>query len=276
MAVFSRKVLKVRIKKQKVYKSYFQGFCQDFCPWPVKLGVDIFRGAGIDFSSFKKNHQLQPMVTDLHKGDYMRHLRSLIRLTVLLSVLALTVPAFAGDKAPETADVGLTALMNTSKGIIRLKLYGKQVPYTVANFVNLAQRGYYNGLTFHRVINNFMIQGGDPNGNGTGGPGYEFDDEFVDGLYHDSPGVLSMANAGPGTNGSQFFITHVPTPWLNGKHTVFGNVWGKEDMDVVNSIVRGDKIISIRIDGDTAPLLAKTKAKVDEWNTILDAKFPKK
>ena len=119
----------------------------------------------------------------------------------------------------------VTAVMHTSKGDIRLKLYPEQAPVTVANFVNLAKRGYYDGLTFHRVIPDFMIQGGCPQGTGTGGPGYRFEDECSTELAHDAPGKLSMANAGPGTNGSQFFITHVETPWLDGRHTVFGAIF---------------------------------------------------
>ena len=108
----------------------------------------------------------------------------------------------------------LKAIMQTSKGTININLFADQTPVTVANFVNLAARGYYDGLNFHRVISNFMIQGGCPDGNGMGGPGYDFEDEFSKDLRHDKPGILSMANAGPGTNGSQFFITHVPTPHL--------------------------------------------------------------
>ncbi|MBU1171727.1 MAG: peptidylprolyl isomerase [Proteobacteria bacterium] len=197
-----------------------------------------------------------------------------VTVLFIMMLFFFSVPAFSEKTATAPSDKGLTALMNTSKGMIRLKLFDKEVPYTVANFVNLAKRGYYNGLSFHRVINDFMVQGGCPLGNGTGGPGYAFNDEFVPTLIHDQPGILSMANAGPGTNGSQFFITHVPTPWLNGKHTVFGKVWGKEDMAVVNSIVRGDTIISVRIDGDTAPLLDKAKDKVAQWNKVLDVSFP--
>jgi len=117
-----------------------------------------------------------------------------------------------------------SATFNTEKGDIVIDLFAAQVPLTVNNSVFLAREGYYNGTIFHRVISNFMAQGGDPTGTGTGGPGYRFADEFVPGLKHDKPGVLSMANAGPGTNGSQFFITHVPTPHLNNKHSIFGQV----------------------------------------------------
>ena len=118
----------------------------------------------------------------------------------------------------------LSAVIKTSKGDIHLTLYPEEAPITVANFVNLAGRGYYDGLMFHRVIDNFMIQGGDPTGTGSGGPGYRFGDEFSPNRRHNSSGILSMANAGPGTNGSQFFITYVPPPHLNGMHTIFGEV----------------------------------------------------
>jgi peptidyl-prolyl cis-trans isomerase B (cyclophilin B) len=164
------------------------------------------------------------------------------------------------------------ATMKTNKGEIRLNLFAELVPVTVANFVNLANRGYYDGLKFHRVIADFMIQGGCPHGTGTGGPGYKFQDEFVSELKHNKPGILSMANAGPGTNGSQFFITHVPTPWLDGKHTVFGEVLTDRDQEVVNSIRQNDLIESITIEGDTTNLFANTKEYLDKWNKILDAK----
>jgi len=166
----------------------------------------------------------------------------------------------------------LTATMQTSRGPIHLKLFADQAPVTVANFVNLAQRGFYDGLNFHRVIPDFMIQGGCPNGTGTGGPGYKFEDETRTGLKHDKPGVLSMANAGPGTNGSQFFITHVPTPWLDGKHTVFGEVVSADDQKVVNAIRGGDKIEKITIEGDASSLLASQSVRVAEWNKVLDAR----
>ena len=169
-------------------------------------------------------------------------------------------------------DGKLIATMSTNKGDIHLELFGDQTPITVSNFVNLAKRGYYDGLTFHRVIPNFMIQGGCPLGTGTGGPGYKFKDEFDPSLKHSQPGVLSMANAGPGTNGSQFFITHVPTPHLNGKHTVFGTVVGSADQAVVDSIRKGDQIVKLTISGNTASLFSQTQSQVDEWNEILDKK----
>ena len=164
----------------------------------------------------------------------------------------------------------MQATMTTSKGPIRLNLFPEQAPVTVANFVNLATRGYYDGLKFHRVIADFMIQGGCPRGTGTGGPGYRFEDEFDASLRHDRPGRLSMANAGPGTNGSQFFITHVPTPWLDGKHSIFGEVVGDEDQAVVNAVAQGDSIESVTIEGDTAALLATQGERVTEWNARLD------
>ena len=163
----------------------------------------------------------------------------------------------------------LIAVMQTNRGTIRLRLFAEQAPVTVSNFVNLSLRGYYNGLNFHRVIADFMIQGGCPEGSGRGGPGYRFEDECTAALKHDKPGVLSMANAGPRTNGSQFFITHVPTEWLNGKHTVFGRVESDVDMAIVNSIQQGDKIIEITIEGDTDSLLQQNAERIAEWNAIL-------
>ncbi len=166
----------------------------------------------------------------------------------------------------------MKATIKTNKGDIHLRLFDDLTPVTVANFVNLAKRGFYTGIQFHRVIPEFMIQGGCPLGTGTGGPGYKFQDEFAPGLKHDKPGVLSMANAGPNTNGSQFFITHVPTPWLDGKHSVFGEVEGPEDQDVVNSIAQNDVIEGIFIEGDTTELFEKTKSQLDTWNKILDSR----
>ncbi|MCG8372206.1 MAG: peptidylprolyl isomerase [Balneolales bacterium] len=168
--------------------------------------------------------------------------------------------------------MAIKASINTSKGSINVIFFEEKTPKTVANFLNLAKRGYYNGLNFHRVINDFMIQGGCPNGDGRGGPGYSFEDEFDSTLKHEEPGKLSMANAGPGTNGSQFFITHVPTPWLDGRHSVFGQVVSEEDQAVVNSIVQGDNIESIVIDGDVSEFLDSVP-EVKLWNDMLDSRF---
>lgn len=168
----------------------------------------------------------------------------------------------------------LTANIETDKGAIRLKLFGSQAPLTVANFVNLVNREYYNDLSFHRVLPNFMVQGGCPDGNGRGGPGYKFEDEFVSELCHDKPGMLSMANAGPKTNGSQFFITHTQTPWLDQKHTVFGEVVSEDDQKIVDSIAPDDKISRITIEGDVSELMENNKDRIDEWNDTLDKKFP--
>ena len=169
---------------------------------------------------------------------------------------------------------GLFATLSTSKGEIKIELEFEKTPGTVGNFVGLSLglisnsikplgEAYYNGLKFHRVINDFMIQAGCPLGTGTGDPGYKFDDEFHNELKHDRPGVISMANAGPSTNGSQFFITHVETPWLDNKHTVFGNVI--DGMDVVNSISQNDEIISVKINavGDKAKAFDAAKAFED-------------
>lgn len=139
-----------------------------------------------------------------------------------------------------------TATIKTNRGDIRLELYNDKVPKTVANFEKLVADGYYDGLKFHRVIPDFMVQTGCPQGTGTGGPGYEFEDEFHKDLKHDTPGVLSMANAGPNTNGSQFFITHVATPWLDGKHSVFGRVID-DTQKVVNAVKQGDTMEKVTI-----------------------------
>ena len=175
--------------------------------------------------------------------------------------------------ALEQAGDGVFAVMDTEKGFIVIRLFYEQAPLTVCNFAGLAEgaldatggKPFYDGLTFHRVEKNFMIQGGDPLGNGTGGPGYRFPDEIVPELRHDGPGILSMANAGAGTNGSQFFITHVATPWLDGRHTVFGKViYG---MDTVNAIEAGDRILSVRIErrGDRARAFSCAQADFDKY-----------
>jgi peptidyl-prolyl cis-trans isomerase B (cyclophilin B) len=140
------------------------------------------------------------------------------------------------------------ATIETNRGVIRLELFEDKTPKTVANFVKLAEQGFYNGLKFHRVIQDFMIQTGCPEGTGRGGPGYRFSDEFHPTLKHDGPGVVSMANAGPNTNGSQFFITHVPCPHLDGKHSVFGRV--VEGQEVVDAICQGDKMAKVTVSDD--------------------------
>ena len=165
---------------------------------------------------------------------------------------------------------GLTATIETNKGTITLELNDKAAPTTVANFVNLALRGFYDGLTFHRVENRFMIQGGDPEGTGRGGPGYRFAGEI--GQRHNRPGILSMANAGPGTDGSQFFITHLATPHLDGMHSVFGVV--TNGMPVVNQIRRGDKMIKVTIEGDITDLWQRKAEDLARWNAVLDENFP--
>jgi peptidyl-prolyl cis-trans isomerase B (cyclophilin B) len=162
----------------------------------------------------------------------------------------------------------LFATFDTDRGPIRAELFADKAPLTVANFVNLARRGFYDGLKFHRVIPDFMVQGGCPQGTGTGGPGYKFEDEANNGVRHER-GVLSMANAGPNTNGSQFFITHVATSWLDGKHTVFGKV--VDGMEAVDKVAQGDVIRSVRIEGDADAALAAKADRVAEWNRILAA-----
>ncbi|MBT3645417.1 MAG: peptidylprolyl isomerase [Cryomorphaceae bacterium] len=175
-------------------------------------------------------------------------------LLILISILTLN--SCNMNNYSDLSD-GLYADIETSKGNIVLQLYFEQVPTTVSNFVALAEgnhpivdeqhsgKPYYKGLKFHRVIENFMIQGGDPTGTGSGGPGYQFDDEFSSDLTHDGPGILSMANSGPGTNGSQFFITHVETPWLDGKHSIFGKV--SSGLEIVDSVEQEDIIKNINI-----------------------------
>jgi peptidyl-prolyl cis-trans isomerase A (cyclophilin A) len=192
-----------------------------------------------------------------------------------LGLIAILMMASSFQILAEDLKDGLYAEMTTSKGKIRLVLEYKKTPLTVCNFVALAEgkmetdvrpgKPYYDGLQFHRVINDFMIQGGCPLGKGTGGPGYKFADETKTDLKHEGPGVLSMANSGPATNGSQFFITHKSTPWLDGRHTVFGKVVSAADQAVVNAIVKGDTITSLKIIrlGDEAKAFKADQATFD-------------
>jgi len=191
----------------------------------------------------------------------MRHLSSLLLL------LVLSASSLAQEKDPAE----LYAVIDTSRGKMEFLLYRQVAPLTTSNFVNLVTRGYYDGLTFHRVIEDFMAQGGDPTGDGSGGPGYQFEDEIA--LRLNQEGILAMANSGPGTNGSQFFILHQATPHLNGAHTVFGLIISGKD--VVRKIKAGDVINSITIEGNARALLERNRDRVYKWNTILDEKFPK-
>ena len=193
-----------------------------------------------------------------------------------MAIGVLTSCTAAGSKGKNMEALkgkeGVFAVLETEKGTIILNLFYKETPMTVANFVGLAEgtldaakgKPFYNGLKFHRVISDFMIQGGDPQGNGTGGPGYKFADEFVEGFIFDKPGKLAMANSGANTNGSQFFITHVPTDWLNYKHTIFGEV--VTGQDVVNSVAQGDTIKSLTIvrQGKDAEAFKVTQKSFDE------------
>lgn len=192
-----------------------------------------------------------------------------LALMLVGAAMLITSTAFfvrAEDKAPQQ---DVRVLLKTNKGDITLQIYASKTPVTAASFLNLAKRGYYNGVTFHRVINNFMIQTGDPTGTGAGTPGYAFKDEFVQGLKHDGPGVLSMANIGrAGTNGSQFFITHRATPHLDNKHTVFGKVL--KGQNVVDSITQGDKIETVEFLDSPDEILKAEASSVKEWNAALD------
>ena len=188
------------------------------------------------------------------------------KTSILLAAFTLAILAAPAQSEESMKDIRI--IVKTDKGDIEAVLYPSKAPVTVANFLNLAKRGYYDGLKFHRVIPDFMIQGGDPTGTGSGGPGYRFEDECTPELKHDKPGIFSMANAGPGTNGSQFFITHVPTPHLDGKHTVYGSV--TKGQDIVDAIAQGDKIKSIEILDPTDDLFAAQSKRLEEWNAILD------
>lgn len=187
-------------------------------------------------------------------------------LTLVFAVLLGSGPLQAQEKDPSQ----LYAVIETSRGTMEFLLYRAVAPITVSNFVNLATRGYYDGLKFHRVIEDFMAQTGDPAGDGSGGPGYRFEDEIA--LRLNQEGILAMANAGPGTNGSQFFITHQATPHLNGGHTVFGLIHsGKE---VIRALRIGDEMISVKIIGNAKKALERNADMVYRWNAILDEQYP--
>ena len=190
-----------------------------------------------------------------------RIFRSSFRACVLIALIFSSSSIYAQ---------GLVAIIDTSKGVIEAELNDRAAPTTVANFINLAIRGFYDGLTFHRVERNFMVQGGDPLGNGSGGPGYRFAGEII--LKHNQPGILSMANSGPGTDGSQFFLTHLATPHLDGLHSVFGKVINGQS--VIYDIRRRDVINSISIQGDPTNLFRRKAEDLETWNNTLDLNYP--
>lgn len=185
----------------------------------------------------------------------------------LLSSLAVLFGLAVGATQAEPLK-DIRVVMHTDKGDIEATLFASKTPLTVANFLHLSQKRFYDGLTFHRVIPDFMIQGGDPKGTGTGGPGYSFADEFDPTLRFDKAGIWAMANSGPASNGSQFFITHRPTPHLNDKHTIFGQT--TKGQDVVNKIAGGDKIKSIDILDDAEPLLKSKAAEIEKWKAGME------
>ena len=194
-----------------------------------------------------------------------------VSLLVLSILMMMTVAVQSYSK-----EYKMKVKIITAKGDVNINLLPDKSPVTVANFVNLAKKGYYDGLKFHRVIDNFMAQGGDPTGTGMGGPGYQFEDEVNNGLNFSKAGKLAMANAGPGTNGSQFFITTVPTEWLNGNHTIFGEVASEADLDVVKKLSNGDVMTKVVVEGDVDAFLKTQKNRVDSWNKTLKQNFPNK
>ncbi len=191
-----------------------------------------------------------------------------IAILLISGILAFTIQLQVQAQEKDPAE--LYAVIETDRGTLEFLLYKSVAPITVANFVNLATRGYYDGLIFHRVIEDFMAQGGDPFGDGSGGPGYNFEDEIR--MRHNQDGILSMANAGPDTNGSQFFITHVATPHLNGLHTVFGKIHSGREL--IRKISIGDSINSITIEGNAKAFLESRADRVYQWNVVLDERFP--
>lgn len=224
------------------------------------------------------------------RSAFLRRLLGCSAIAVLLLGTACTPKSTptAQPAAPATAPVAaaitdIRIVLKTSKGDIEGTIFASKVPMTAANFLNLAKKGYYDGIAFHRVIENFMVQGGDPTESGRGGPSYKFADEFHPELKHSKPGIFSMANAGPGTNGSQFFITMAPTPFLDNRHSVFGEV--TKGQDVVNKILgklntgerggkvdpagKGDKILKIEVLDSTDALFSAQSANLAAWNSAL-------
>ncbi|MEN9840707.1 MAG: hypothetical protein RL376_507 [Verrucomicrobiota bacterium] len=203
----------------------------------------------------------------MHRFTFLGQLVLALACFAPLGLVAQATDPATPPASPTAAQADIRIVLKTTKGDIAATLFASKVPMTAANFLNLAKKGFYDGLTFHRVIPDFMIQGGDPQGSGRGGPGYQFADEFHPALSHAKPGIFSMANAGPRTNGSQFFITHVAPPWLDRRHSVFGEV--TDGMSVVNQIERGDKIIKIEVLDATDTLFAAQSENLARWNAVL-------
>lgn len=194
------------------------------------------------------------------------------KILVILTIIMLSMTSYSFKfKKEKPKNYELEATIKTNKGDINVYLYPEAAPLAVLNFVNLAKRGYYNGLTFHRVLPNTLVQGGDPKGDGTGGPGYNFNDEIAKWLNFDDPGMLAMANSGPNTNGSQFFITLNPLDQLNGKYTIFGELKSRNDLSVLKLIRIGDSINSIEVRGKNVDeFFFLYGSQLEEWNGILD------
>ena len=198
------------------------------------------------------------------------------KLLIFLTMILVVLSGCSSLKRDKTKNevLDIRATISTSQGDLNFYLYPEVAPIAVANFINLSKRGYYDDMKFHRYVENFMVQGGDPTGTGTGGPGYFFQDEFSEWLDFYQPGMLAMANAGPNTNGSQFFITKAPAEWLNKRHTVFGELIADEDMQVLLKLEKNDVIKGITFTGPVDKLLNRYKTKISEWDTVLDKNFP--
>ncbi|MBC2856641.1 MAG: peptidylprolyl isomerase [Cetobacterium sp.] len=199
-------------------------------------------------------------------------------LLLIVMIISATGCSYVKSATKRNAAVkynDIRATFVTSQGDITFYLYPEAAPITVANFINLSKRGFYNNTKIHRAVENFVVQGGDPTGTGNGGPGYEIPDEIVAWLDFYQQGILAMANAGPNTGGSQYFMTLYPADWLNGKHTIFGEYVEDSDFEKIKKLEIGDVIKEVRFTGDVDLMLSLNKQQVEEWNKILDEKYPK-
>lgn len=202
----------------------------------------------------------------------MKKFIKLLSLIIFISMIAGCSSTKGKTEAVKYNDIRATFV--TTQGDINFYLYPEAAPITVANFINLAKRGYYNNTKFHRVVENFVVQGGDPTGKGDGGPGYTIPDEFVNWLDFYQPGMLAMANTGPNTGGSQYFFTLYPADWLNNKHTIFGEFINDSDFNNIKKLEVGDVVKEIKFTGDVDLFLSLHKDQIEEWNKILDKKYP--